>query len=127
MAEGLPAYANHVTDPANAFRPRPIQEMIGRHRNVRMENSKIVSDLHLVEHHAPWVMALADELSDVVGNSLVSRGVVRMEGDVEVVDDILAIRSCDLVSDPGATKGLFEHREAWQQNQRPANAPVTEG
>jgi len=54
---------------------------------------------------------LAETLGGVIGNSLVSRGGVRMEGDVEVVEEILLLRSADLVSDPATTKGLFEHRE----------------
>lgn len=108
MAEGLPAYANHVS-PDRAFRPRDIRDLIGRHVNVRLDRDRVVSDLQLVEHAAPWVFSLAERLGDHVGNSLVSRGVVRMEGDgTEVVDEIVAVRSVDLVSDPASTRGLFE-------------------
>lgn len=111
MAEGLPAYANHVA-PADAFKPRPVEHLIGRHRNVRYEAAagRIVSDLHVLDHQAPWVFSLAERMGDVVGNSLVSRGVIRMDGPVEMIDDIVQVRSADLVSDPAATKGLFEAR-----------------
>ena len=109
MAEGLPAFLNHTT-PDQAFKPRPVQDLIGRHMNVRYDPSsgKVPSDLHLVEHHAPMVFSLAERLGDQVGNSLVSKGLIKMEGDTEVVDDIVALRSADLVSDPASTKGLFE-------------------
>src|SRR6185436_1312940 len=109
MAEGLPAYANHVA-PDLAFKPRDIRDLIGRHRNVRFDATRqaVVSDLHVLEHQAPFVFGLAQGLGDVVGNSLVSRGLVRMEGDTEVVDEVAAVRSADLVSDPATTKGLFE-------------------
>ena len=112
MSEGLPAYANHVA-PDVAFKPRDVRDLIGRHQNVRVVKfgdgtSKVLSDLHVLEHHRPWVMALAQSLPDVVGNSLVSKGSVKMEGDTEVVDDILQVRSADLVSDPASTNGLFE-------------------
>jgi hypothetical protein len=119
MAEGAPAYANHVRDKSDAFKPRDVRELIGRHRNVRYDASgkRVLSDLHLVEHHAPWVLALATEMPDVVGNSLVSRGMVRLEGSTEVVDEVVSLRSIDLVSDPASTKGLFEHREAFEASQ----------
>jgi hypothetical protein len=109
MAEGIPAYANHVS-PDMAFKPRDVRDMIGKHVNVRYDaaTGKVMSDLALTEHHAPWVFSLADRLGDQVGNSLVSKGLVRMEGDTEVVDEIVALRSGDLVSDPASTRGLFE-------------------
>lgn len=112
MSEGLPAFANHV--PADqAFKPRDVREIIGRHHNVKFLKGadgvgRVMSDLHIVEHHQPWVFSLADRMGDMVGNSLVSKGTVKMEGDTEVVDDILQVRSADLVSDPASTKGLFE-------------------
>ena len=111
MAEGLPAYLNHV--PAeNAFKPRDVRDLIGVHRNVRYHphEGKITSDLHVMEHQAPLVFGIAERLGDHVGNSLVSRGLVAMEGDTEVVKEVLAVRSADLVSDPATTKGLFESR-----------------
>lgn len=114
MAEGLPAFVNHVPA-AEAFKPRDVKDLIGRHKGVRYDaaHQRVVSDLHVLEHQAPWVFALAEDMADVVGNSLVSRGLVRAEGDAEIVEEIVAVRSGDLVSDPGATRGLFEHRETW--------------
>lgn len=119
MAEGLPAFANHVPKD-QAFKPRDVKDLIGRHKGVRYDagRQRVVSDLHVMEHQADWVFALAEDLADVVGNSLVSRGLVRMEGDTEIVEEILAVRSGDLVSDPGATRGLFEHRETWTGQQQ---------
>lgn len=114
MAEGIPAYANHVA-PDLAFKPRDVRDLIGRHRNVKFDRTsgRVTSDLHLVEHHAGWVFSLAERMGDMVGNSLVSKGLVRMESDgTEIVDDIIAVRSGDLVSDPAGTmKGLWESRD----------------
>lgn len=91
MAEGLPAYLNHVAK-EHAFKPRDVKDLIGVHRNVRYFpiEGKVVSDLYVTEHQAPLVFNLAQTLGDLIGNSLVSRGAVRMEGDVEVVDEIVA-------------------------------------
>ena len=115
MAEGLPAYLNHVPS-EQAFRPRDVKDLIGIHRNVRYSptEGKIVSDLHVAEHQAALVFGLAETLGGVVGNSLVSRGGVRMEGDTEVVEEIVQVRSADLVTDPATTKGLFEQQEPVQ-------------
>src|SRR4029079_18506393 len=104
-------YANHVS-PELAFKPRDVKDLIGRHVNVRYDapTGSVKSDLQLLEHHAPWVFSLAERLGDQVGNSLVSKGLVRMEGDTEVVDEIVALRSGDLVRDPASTRGLFESK-----------------
>jgi hypothetical protein len=112
MSEGLPAYMNHVPR-EQAFRPRDVREMIGSFKSVRFEESKsrVVGDLHVVEHHRPLVFGLAAALYDTVGISLVSRGAMRLQNDVEIIEDIIAVRSGDLVSDPATTRGLFEHRE----------------
>lgn len=117
MIEGILAFANHVRDKADAFKPRDIREAIGRHRNVRYDSARqrIMSDLHLAEHQKDWVLSFVESFGDVAGNSLVSRGMIRMEGDVEYVDEIVATRSVDLVSDPATTRGLFEHQEQWNQ------------
>jgi hypothetical protein len=126
MAEGLPAYANHVA-PDLAFKARDVRDMIGRHKNVRYDATRqaVVSDLHVLEHQAPLVFGLAQGLGDIVGNSLVSRGATRMEGDVEVVDEVSAVRSADLVSDPATTKGLWESREARSETTQLDEAAVT--
>jgi hypothetical protein len=115
-AEGLPAYLNHVS-PENAFKPRDVRDLIGTHRNIRYfpTEGKIVSDLHVAEHHAPFVFGLAETAGGIIGNSLVSRGAVRMENGTEVVDEIELLRSADLVSDPATTKGLFESLEQFTQ------------
>ena len=111
LAEGLPAYLNHTT-PDMAFKPRPVQDLIGRHRNIRYDaaTGSVKSDLHVAEHQVPLVFSLAEKFGDRIGNSLVSRGQIAMEGDTEVVQDILALRSADLVSDPASTTGLFESK-----------------
>jgi hypothetical protein len=112
MAEGLPAYLNHVA-PEQAFKPRDVKDLIGVHRNVRYypREGKITSDLHVMEHQAPLVFGIAEKLGDHIGNSLVSRGLVQMEGETEVVKEVLAVRSADIVSDPATTRGLFESRQ----------------
>ena len=111
MADGLPAYLNHVA-PELAFKPRDVRDLIGVHRNVRYHPhvGRITSDLHVLDHQVPLVFGIAEKLGDRVGNSLVSPGLVQREGDVEVVKEVLAVRSADLVSDPASTKGLFESR-----------------
>ena len=117
LSEGLPAYANHVKNKDDAFKPRDVRDLIGVHRNVRFDESKhrITSDLHVVEHHRPWVFGLAEEMPHIVGMSPVARGLVRTQGTKELVEDIVAVRSGDLVSDPATAKGLYEARDEWQR------------
>jgi hypothetical protein len=125
MAEGIPAYANHVAADL-AFRPRDIRDLIGVHKNVRFDRARgrVLSDLHLVESHAPWVFSLAERLGDQVGNSLVSKGVVRKEHGGEIVESIVALRSGDLVSDPASViKGLWESRDQDGGRTIPSRSP----
>ena len=119
MAEGIPAFANHVADKAKAFEARDVRELIGRHKNVRYDaaNKRVVSDLFVAEHMRPLVFSLADTLDGIIGNSLVSRGLVRVDDKgKEIVEDVVAVRSADLVTDPATTRGLFEHREHRQED-----------
>lgn len=117
LSEGLPAYANHVKNKDEAFKPRDVRDLIGVHRNVRFDSSRqrITSDLHVVEHHRPWVFGLAEDMPHIVGMSPVARGLVRTQGTKELVEDIVAVRSGDFVSDPATTKGLYEARDEWQR------------
>lgn len=117
LSEGLPAYANHVKNKDDAFKPRDVRDLIGVHRNVRFDEAKhrITSDLHVAEHHRPWVFGLAEEMPHIVGMSPVARGLVRTQGTKELVEDIVAVRSGDLVSDPATTRGLYEARDEWQR------------
>jgi hypothetical protein len=117
MAEGIEAYLNHAPRD-QAFQARQVQELAGRHINVRFDeqNHRVTSDFKVLGPQAEMVFALAEDMPDIVGNSVVSRGVVRLDGDTEIVDDILEVRSVDLVSSPGATRGLFEHLETWRAN-----------
>lgn len=128
LSEGLPAYANHVRDRAEAFKPRDVRELIGRYRNVRFDaaRQRVTGDFHVLPEQK-WVLDLAENMSDVVGISPVSRGAVRVDANgVEIVEDIVAVRSADLVSDPATTKGLFEHRDALGTNP-PAPTTTPEG
>jgi hypothetical protein len=112
-ADGLPAYLNHVA-PDMAWKPRDARDLIGVHRNPRYlaSEGKILTDLHVAPHQAPLVFGLAETLGGHIGNSLVSRGAVQMEGTTEVIVEMLDLRSADIVSDPATTKGLFESRVA---------------
>src|SRR5262249_39808515 len=91
----------------------PVQDIAVRWHNVRYDerNRRVIGDMHIMDHHRDLVMGLAEKFGDKVGNSLVSKGAVTMEGDTEVVSDILAVRSADIVSDPASTKGLFEGKD----------------
>jgi hypothetical protein len=125
MSEGLPAFANH-TAKENAFKPRDIREAIGRHRNVKYDaaRQRVTSDLYVMPHH-DWVLNVAESLGDLMGNSLVSRGLVRVDAaGREHVEDVVAVRSGDFVTDPATTKGLFEHREHVQALRYPVTGLV---
>jgi hypothetical protein len=43
------------------------------------------------------------------------------------VEQIEAVRSVDLVSDPATSRGLFEHRERWEADHTRGGSPPTKG
>ncbi len=111
LLEDSKVYLNHrPRSPHNA--PHPVQNYVGRLRGLYMDDDGRVraKTLQVVnEDHWPLVSGLARNDPSSVGLS------IDAQGEVEAgTGNVLAIRwvkSVDIVSDPAATRGLFEERE----------------
>ena len=110
LFEGAKTFANHPK-PAERGEVRDVRDLIGRCFNIRYEEGKLKGDLEVLESHKDWVFPLAEQASDLVGLSINARGKVRLSDEGEVVEEIVLVRSVDLVSEPAATINLFESRE----------------
>jgi len=106
LFEGVKAFANH---PRRAERGevRDVRDLIGKCINVQYRQGKLRADLLILESHKGWVFPLAAQAPDLVGLSINAQGKVRRIDSNDVVEEIVEVRSVDLVSEPAATQGLF--------------------
>ncbi len=93
---------------------RRYQDVIGRLENARVQTGGIYADLRFNPKHA-LAEQLAWDAEHAPGNVGLSHDVegriVRSNGRV-MVEEIIAVRSVDLVADPATTGGLFEEEQA---------------
>lgn len=90
----------------------PLQSRFGRLQNVRETETGTIADLKYNIRHsmADEIIYAAEELSDTLGLSINGdgRGTRRDTQGRKIVDDIIRLKSVDLVADPGSTLSLFE-------------------
>lgn len=113
--EGAPAFVDHV-DPDKTNKTRSVRDMYGYYKNVRVDlqegklrGSLDVFDGPLGQH----VLSIVKKNPRMAGNSICATGKIRMDGGVQVVEQIMPRTawgrpSVDLVSEPATTKSLFE-------------------
>jgi len=109
LFEGIRAYVNHPK--LNEMsEPRDMRDLIGEHKNLRIVVNKTVSDLYLIDNATvrDVVLPLAEQKPHLAGNSIVARGKIVKEKDGSFkVEEILAARSIDIVTEPATTNNLF--------------------
>lgn len=109
LLEGIRAYVNHPRM-NEMSEPRDMRDLVGEHKNVRVVGDRTVSDLHLLDNAAvrDVVLPVAESKPHLIGNSIVARGkMVREKDGTDNVEEILAVRSVDIVTEPATTKSLF--------------------
>lgn len=111
LYEGAKVHVNHARDADRA--PRDYQDRIGTLKSVRLLEDGLYADLHYNPKHA-----LAEQLAwdaqqapENVGLSHHVQARTRQVDGRQVVDEIVAVISVDLVADPATTCGLFEAEE----------------
>lgn len=108
LFEGAKAFANHPRK-SEQGQVRDVQDLIGKYRNARMESGKLKADLVVLKSQAPWIFDLAEQAPELVGLSLNGGGKVRKDGSgEETVEQIVTVKSVDLVTEPATTSSLFE-------------------
>lgn len=107
LAEGIKCFADHK--PKEQM--RSVKEIIGAVENAHLMNGKVYGNLKVLSNHKSWVFALAEEMSNQVGMSIIAKGWIASERDDkgrEIVESVVALRSIDLVENPATTSGIFE-------------------
>ena len=109
MLEGAPQFLDHGSMLNTG---RGVMDSFSRVRSVRYDRRahKLFGDMELVD--TPLirneVFPRMKQFADRFGNSIVAEGEFERMEDGNFVTSLTAVHSCDLVSDPATTKGLFE-------------------
>ncbi|MCA9247349.1 MAG: hypothetical protein KDA42_09550 [Planctomycetales bacterium] len=111
LYEGARVNVNHPQGRADA--PRAYQDRIGTVRNVRLQDDGLYGDFHFNPKHPvaeqlAWDAQHAPENVGFSHNALARTSVKQGQ---TLVEEIVAVRSVDLVADPATTRGLFEQQE----------------
>jgi hypothetical protein len=129
LYEGAKVNVNHPK--GSPLGPRDYQDRIGVIRNARIEGPDgLFADLHFNPKHALAEQLLwdAEHAAENVGFSHNAEARTSRAGDNVVVEEILCVRSVDLVADPATTQGLFESAgEAVPAQARPEPASLSLG
>lgn len=114
--DGLKAFADHPTPASDSIgKPRSVRDVVGFYREPRLEGDRVRATLHIFGS-ADWLWSLVQEAvalgrPDVLGLSIDSLAAVRTRQQngksVQVVENIPALRSCDVVT-RAAAGGTFE-------------------
>ena len=114
--DGLKAFADHPAPAADSIgKPRSVRDVVGFYREPRLEGGRVRATLHVFAS-ADWLWSLVREAvalgrPDVLGLSIDALAAVRTQQQngksVQVVENVPALRSCDVVT-RAAAGGAFE-------------------
>jgi len=118
LKKAIPLYENakvNLDHPdGDPNRPRSYTDRLGVIREVRLHGDDgLYADFHFNPNHplAEQLLWDAEHAPSNVGFSHNVEAVLRRDQSETIVEDILSVRSVDLVADPATTTGLFESVE----------------
>ena len=122
LYEAARVFLNHPRR-AEQSDDRQFQDWVGVLRGVQFTGDGLVGDLHLRKEstYFPEICESAEAFSGHFGLSHVADGDSHVEGGVEVITRINEVRSVDIVTDPAATRGLYESSSPYAD---PTHSPV---
>jgi hypothetical protein len=111
LYEGARVNVDHPQGRADA--PRSYQDRIGTVRRVRQREDGLYGDFFFNPKHnvAEQLVWDAEHAPENVGFSHNALARTSMKDGHTVVEEIVQVRSVDLVADPATTQGLFEHHD----------------
>lgn len=116
---------DHVFD---GEEPRGVLESWGVLRNCRREGDCVRGDLHYLKEHSstPVLLEKAERFPRSFGLSHAASGDVRpgLDGQPDVVEDLFAVESVDVVGRPATNDGLFESHDS-RRTPKMATKPKT--
>lgn len=107
LADQLKAFLNHDS--------RGVENLIGDFSNLVIENNKVYGDVSILESckYRDMIFELAENKPHLCGWSIHARGLFGANDSEgrEVVEDIVLLRSIDLVADPATNSSVWESKE----------------
>lgn len=110
LADGIKCNLDHLSRDVNG-KARSVKDIIGKIINPRQVNGGVFGDLSVLKSQKDWIFAIAEQMPELAGMSIVAKGRISDERDSqgrEQVESVSILTSIDLVSNPATTKGLFE-------------------
>lgn len=110
LASGVKVFADH---PKRGETVRSVREIIGQIENPHRSGKKIYGNLRVLSSHKDWVFALAREMPNIAGMSILAKGKMHPERDSQgrtQVESVSMLKSIDLVSEPATTQGMYEQK-----------------
>lgn len=109
LANGTKVYCDHSLEKGKI---RSVRDLIGQLKNPHKVGNKIYADLQVLSNKVEFVMPLAKEMPHQVGMSIVAQGKIggRDEKGRMQVEEVVSLRSCDIVVDPATVNSLFEQK-----------------
>ena len=115
LKKAIPLYENakvNLDHPeGDPMKPRSYTDRLGVIKDIQLrEDQGLFADFHFNPSHplAEQLLWDAEHAPTNVGFSHNVEAVLRRENDDVIVEEIVAVRSVDLVADPATTAGLFE-------------------
>ena len=108
---------------------RKVEDRIGWLQAVAVRDDGLNGCLYLLKSHpfTAVVLEAAERNPQLLGLSHNAEGKTKREYNVIVVEEIISVRSVDLVADPASTPGLFESRDGFTAlHDRPGAAATAE-
>lgn len=109
----------HVDHPDNLARTRSYKTQIGSLKSVHVADG-LRGDLHINLGHAVASQLLwdAENAPENVGLSHNIEARTHSRAGVTIIEEIVAVRSVDIVPNPATTSGLFEHVDSGSERQQ---------
>lgn len=110
LFEGANVYLDHGPMPGQS---RSMRDLVGAVRNPRLDDKdRIRGDVHLFEsQESARLLSIARINPRSAGMSPWMAGRQRMRDRIEIVEEILKVKSSDFVTEPATTDGLFENQD----------------
>lgn len=110
LAEGNKAFVDHPTERElkNRQGVRSVRDFMGTFKNARRDNDKIRADLTVRESYKGLISDIIKMAPKDVGFSINAQVRVKENEEQEVIEEVVRLRSCDLVSQAATVSGIFE-------------------
>lgn len=108
LYEGARIYLDHPRR-SEERETRSVRDLVGKVVSARVTGDRVRGDVHLLDsQEGRRVLALAEQFPDLVGMSHRAKGRVARTNGQEIVEELTAVESVDLVTEPASTGGLRE-------------------